>query len=224
MQALSNRHRSFAIDLWGFGDSSKTVGDYSIESHVDMLAEFINKMGIARPMMLVGHSLGAIIALRYAREAPKSVDRIATVALPLSREHVNGQLNGKTASAVLDQTRNKFNAFPEVTMGLDKTSAEALEQSTGQISRVDPVDDLIHVECPVLLVFGARDTLVRQPSNELDEPKREGLVRHCVSLENCSHYPMLEQPAVFNRLLREFVDHASSGNLEPKDYWQRRTR
>lgn len=224
MQALASRHRSFAVDLWGFGDSSKHVGDYTIDSHVAMLDGFVNKMGIARPFVLVGHSLGGAVALRYARGSSGYVDRIATVAMPLSHEHVNGYLAGKTAEAVIDQSRSKFADFPEVLMGLDKTNVDALDQSTSQLPSLAMGDDLQQIDCPILLIFGARDTLIKYPSRGSDDDERLSPGRQCILLEDCSHFPMLEQPAVFNRLIREYIDSPEPASLEPKNYWQRRTR
>jgi len=224
MQALAGHHRTFAVDLWGFGDSSKRVGDYTIESHVAMLNGFVDKLGIARPFALVGHSLGAAVALRYARESSGNVDRIAAVALPLSQEHVNGYLAGKTADSVIDQSKSKFADLPEVVMGLHKTDLGALAQSTGQLPVLAPADDLRQVDCPTLLIFGARDPLIKYPADRIDDGDSHSSDRQCILLEDCSHFPMLEQPAVFNRLIREFIDSDSPAGLEPKNYWQRRTR
>ena len=75
MQALSNRHRSFAFDLWGYGDSSKDVGNYALQSYVGMLTSFADKLAIVRPFTIVGHSLGAALALHYAKLEPESVER-----------------------------------------------------------------------------------------------------------------------------------------------------
>jgi pimeloyl-ACP methyl ester carboxylesterase len=224
MQALATHHRSFAVDLWGFGDSSKDVGDYTIKSHVAMLDGFVNKMGIARPFVLVGHSLGAAISLRYARSSSGYVDRIAAVALPFSHEHVDSYLAGKPAESVIGQSKSKFAEFPEVVMGLHKADLGALDQSTSQIPDLNLGDDLRQVNCPTLLLFGARDALIKVPSAELDDGEMESSARQCILLDDCSHFPMLEQPAVFNRLLREFIRSASPTGLEPKNYWQRRTR
>jgi pimeloyl-ACP methyl ester carboxylesterase len=224
MQALASHHRSFAVDLWGFGDSSKKVGDYTIESHVAMLDGFVNKMGIARPFAVVGHSLGAAVALRYARGTSGYVDRIAAVAMPLSQEHVNGYLVGRPAESVIGLSKSKFADLPEVIMGLHKTDVGALDQSTGQLPKLAPGDDLQQVACPTLLIFGARDPLVKVPTGQLGDDDPESPERQCILLEDCSHFPMLEQPAVFNRLIREFLDSSSPANVEPKNYWQRRTR
>lgn len=224
MQALSSNHRSFAVDLWGFGDSSKSVGDYTIASHVAMLDGFVTKMGIAQPFAVVGHSLGAAIALRFARQSSGLVDRIATVAMPLSKDHVNGYLAGKAAETVIDQSRTKFGDYPEVVMGLDKADTAALDQSTAQLPNLSVADDLRLVDCPTLLIYGARDLLIKYPVGKLDDDRPDSPGQNCILLEDCSHFPMLEQPAVFNRLLREFIDSTEPTSVEPKNYWQRRTR
>ena len=62
MQALSTKHRAFAFDLWGFGDSSKETDQYSVRSYVTMIDQFINQLGIMKPVTLIGHGMGAAAA------------------------------------------------------------------------------------------------------------------------------------------------------------------
>ena len=224
MQALSNQHRSFAFDFWGYGDSARAVGRYTLESYVRLLGSFADKLGIVRPFTIVGHSLGAAIALCYAKLEPASVERIALVAMPISGDHINGQLRGSSASTVLSQAQSKFAAYPEVLMTLEKTDAAALEESAHRFVRMNLADSLAEVSCPALLVFGARDTLVKQPETFPGKNGRSASSHHYVSLGDCSHFPMLDQPAVFNRLLKEFMNHNGENDLAPKDYWRRRTR
>ena len=224
MQALSNHYRSFAFDLWGYGDSSKTIDKYSVESYVAMVGSFADKLGVARPFTLVGHSLGAAIALRYAKLKPESVERLALVAMPLSGNHLNGHLIGGSASTLLDQAKSKFVAYPEVIMALNKTDAAALGESTNQFSHINLARYLQEATCPTLLIFGDRDTLVKRPQTITAENDPGKANHHFVSLDGCSHFPMLEKPAVFNRLLKEFMNHNGQDELVPKNYWQRRTR
>lgn len=224
MQALSGHYRSFAIDLWGFGDSSKNADDYSVESHVAMLDGFLDKMGIARPFTLVGHSLGAFVAMRYARATLGMVERIAAIAVPLSQQHVNGHLVGRDPESVIDRSKSRFGNLTEVVMGLEKANAHALSQSIAEVPQLKLSDELQDVECPILLVFGSRDPLIKPPEAGVNGSDSASSDRQCVVLEDCGHFPMLEQPAVFNRLLREYIESRSPTTLEPKNYWQRRTR
>ncbi len=81
---LSNEFQLVALDLPGFGDSGKPYYfDYTIESYADILESFIRQLGI-EPYAIVGHSLGGLIALRYAAE--HNVEKLVLVGAPMN-EH-----------------------------------------------------------------------------------------------------------------------------------------
>jgi pimeloyl-ACP methyl ester carboxylesterase len=82
MQQLSMKYRTYALDLWGFGDSGKDASRYDFKSQVKLLNDFMEKLGITKAA-LVGHSLGAAICLRYASQYPDRVPRVALISTPL---------------------------------------------------------------------------------------------------------------------------------------------
>ncbi|NDJ77811.1 MAG: alpha/beta fold hydrolase [Chloroflexi bacterium] len=84
MQQLSMKYRTYALDLWGFGDSGKDVQHFGFASQVALLDAFMEKMGIAK-VALVGHGLGAAVAIRYATQHPDRVPRLMVVCPPLFR-------------------------------------------------------------------------------------------------------------------------------------------
>jgi 3-oxoadipate enol-lactonase len=45
MQSLSTHYRTFALDLWGFGDSSKDPRAYNLDAYAKMLDEFVETAG-----------------------------------------------------------------------------------------------------------------------------------------------------------------------------------
>ena len=55
MQSLSTQNRTFAFDLWGFGDSSKEKEMYTLDLYVSMVDQFMEQLGIITPITLVGH-------------------------------------------------------------------------------------------------------------------------------------------------------------------------
>ncbi len=92
MQAASGSFRAYALDLWGFGDSSKNRVNYPIEQQLQLLERFLDQMGIMK-VAVIGHGLGAVLALLYAQRHPQAVDRVMVVRIP------GGKRAGQCAAA-----------------------------------------------------------------------------------------------------------------------------
>jgi pimeloyl-ACP methyl ester carboxylesterase len=225
MQELSTKNRTFAFDLWGFGDSSKATTKYSFESYVEMLDQFIDKLGISQPLTLVGHSLGAAISLRYAALRPEKVARLVTVSLPVQGNFINDRLTNSDSSSFISRVFGKSNTYPEVESETRKTDRTAMNAVATQLTEYNFSSDLDKCNCPVLMVFGGQDSVIQQPGIDAPFMQRPGNNRHYVALESCNHFPMLEQTAKFNRLIIDFM-HADDDAVEiaPKEHWQRRVR
>jgi pimeloyl-ACP methyl ester carboxylesterase len=48
MEHASERYRTFALDFWGFGESDRRDGAFSIAEYVGMVIDFMNHLGIAK--------------------------------------------------------------------------------------------------------------------------------------------------------------------------------
>ena len=58
-------YRVIAIDLLGFGDAPKPkYSDYSYQEHIAYLDAVIKKLRLKQPFILIGHSMGALLATR----------------------------------------------------------------------------------------------------------------------------------------------------------------
>lgn len=224
MQALSTHHRTFALDLWGFGDSTKASDKYSLSDNVTLLEEFVERLGIAAPAVLVGHGIGAAVALRYTLRHPQKVVRLATVAFPIQGKHLNSHLfEGAEATATLNRVAGKGNRFPEIELELHKTDPAAIEALAAEVKEGDFAPELAQLSCPLLLLFGAQDSLVEHPNGASATLLAGSANRAAIILESCNHFPMLEETAKFNRLILDFIKANNLDDLAPKEYWQRRT-
>jgi len=75
--------RYVMIDLLGFGDSPKPdFMDYTAEEHARSILYTLNRMGIDS-FTLVGHSMGALIALHLAANFPERVRALVCVSMPV---------------------------------------------------------------------------------------------------------------------------------------------
>jgi len=82
MQHLSMKYRVYALDLWGFGDSARNPSRYDFAAQVELVTEFMGRLGIVKAA-LVGHDLGAAIAAHLAVKHADRVPRLLTVCPPL---------------------------------------------------------------------------------------------------------------------------------------------
>lgn len=80
--ALSETHHVIAPDLRGHGDSDWAQdGRYEFAAYLSDLTALCDTLGVSaeRPIALIGHSLGAHIALRYAGTFPDHVRQLVTI-------------------------------------------------------------------------------------------------------------------------------------------------
>lgn len=76
---LSKNFHCLAIDLLGFGNSTAIKTPNSIEMEVDCLHEFLTALKL-HPVYLVGHSLGAWIAVSYTLKYPDLVRGVVAIS------------------------------------------------------------------------------------------------------------------------------------------------
>ncbi len=83
---LARRHRLIVPDLPGFGLSPKPFTDYTPEFFVETLMGLLEQEARSgEPLRIVGHSLGAILALEIAARYPRQVERLTLISLPRHR-------------------------------------------------------------------------------------------------------------------------------------------
>jgi len=81
---LNTTHRCITIDILGFGDSPSPEGaTYTLAEHAAALHQTIRSLKLRDPFTLVGHSLGGLIAARYASTHERELERLVLVGAPI---------------------------------------------------------------------------------------------------------------------------------------------
>lgn len=75
---LAATHRVYAPDFPGFGDSAKPNVIYSVDFLVQFVVDFLTALDIEQAV-LVGNSLGGLVALRFALSRPEQVAALVLV-------------------------------------------------------------------------------------------------------------------------------------------------
>jgi pimeloyl-ACP methyl ester carboxylesterase len=82
MRQLQLKYRVYAIDLFGFGDSSKNPERYTINQQIELLDDFMKQLGIPKAAFLA-HGLGAHVAIEFAKQYPDRVARMLLSSAPV---------------------------------------------------------------------------------------------------------------------------------------------
>ncbi|GAB3447047.1 alpha/beta fold hydrolase [Actinophytocola sediminis] len=99
-ETLSARNRVCAYDRLGEGESDQPDGQQTFESTGEILTKLVERVAGGAPVVLAGHSLGGMIAARYA---PGHQDTVAGLVL----------IDATTPTTVADTT----NIIPETATG-----------------------------------------------------------------------------------------------------------
>jgi hypothetical protein len=65
----------YAVDLLGFGGSSKPIKEYTMELWRDLLLDFMAEFTAGKQTVLVGNSIGALVCLMVRRAAHKQCNQ-----------------------------------------------------------------------------------------------------------------------------------------------------
>lgn len=84
IEALNGKYHFVAIDLLGFGESPKPrTSRYGKKEHVAALKQTLKHYGYERPHMIVGFSLGSVLATYLLKERGISTDRLLLISPPI---------------------------------------------------------------------------------------------------------------------------------------------
>ncbi len=78
---LSQQHPVYALDLLGFGDSSKAATRYGVPLWVEQVSDFW-RLIVRRPAVWVGHSIGSLVVVLTAARHPEAVQGYVAITLP----------------------------------------------------------------------------------------------------------------------------------------------
>ena len=224
MQAASMGYRAYALDMWGFGESAKRISKYSLENQVAMLDQFMDQLGIAK-IALIGHGLGALVALSFAARFPRMVDRLMVSSLPVGTGMVNGRLRTSSLPDLADWMLGRLPGTESARSEAPKTDPQAVLASLDSLQTINTLDLVQGIVTPCLMVFGQNDLVVQAPGQDVLGGLPEQF--HSIFFDQAGHFPMLDDPNKFNRLLNDFLALASGESprqLQLKEEWKRRVR
>ena len=219
---LAQKYRLLIPDQIGFGHSDKPLMDYTIQTYVDFLNEFLRELKVEKAS-LVGESLGGWITAMYALEAAGSkrmvpVEKIVLVdAAGLSNPNALPPLN---PGSLADMRRLMQAVFYDTSWLSDEQLAELFTEKLANhdgytvhslLSSFAVASELMDskltkIQTPTLVVWGKQDALVPLSSGERYAAGIPGA--KLVTFDKCGHVPPFEKTAEFVAAVTEFLSAA----------------
>lgn len=225
MQASSISFRTYALDLWGFGDTAKIPDNYTLDQQVNLVDLFLQEMGIGK-VAIIGHGLGAVIAMLYAYRYKRLVDRVMAISLPDGQHAVNNRLYTGAPSELADWLLSRTVEAESARSEAPKADQRAIQASLTNLQRVDISTLSQNLNTPCLMVYGQNDPVLESTATADQLASMPDHV-HQVIFDQSGHFPMLDEPNKFNRLVADFLSLTSGispRQLQLKEEWKRRVR
>lgn len=205
--------RVVALDLMGHGESDSDRTDWTMEAFGDDVVLVCDALKLEK-IILVGHSMGGPVALEAARKlgprvvAIVGVDTFLDVDRHMSDEQIEAFLapfRANFAIATDALVRERFFS-PEADPDLVELVATRMSQRPPaaalammeSLLRYDSAAGLAAVSVPVHCINSSGPTNVA--ANQAHNPRFTA-----VDMPGVGHFPMLEDPERFARLLADFV-------------------
>jgi pimeloyl-ACP methyl ester carboxylesterase len=231
---LASGYDVYALDLPGFGLSDKGNHLYSPSNYVRVLDALFGQR-LKRPVNLVGHSMGGVVALAYAGAYPERVRRLVVVdAAGVLHGSVYGEFLGRAMAerAVGSDSPWLAPVARLITLQAESLPAKGLmsievPQIRQRLLRGDPPaiaalalvgHDLSRglraIRSPTLIVWSSDDRIAPLRTGQVLASTIPGA--RLVVIDEGGHAPQVSQPARFNAVLRDEL----RGKLDVKPYAQ----
>ncbi|MFC1413484.1 alpha/beta fold hydrolase [Streptacidiphilus sp. N1-12] len=229
---LSAGHRVLSLDLPGFGYSDRLPGPSTLDGLAAALPGFLDAVGAAGPVHVVGNSLGGAVAMRLAADHPGRVRSLllansagfgkeVTIALrilairPLGALLLRPNRAGATRTTQAIFRDRSFATAERVELALalaahpghNRTLLEVARDLGGLRGVREPwrtalIADLIARRIPTLVVWGDRDLIL--PAAHLDAARTLLPDAETRLFPDTGHMPQIERADEFAELATAF--------------------
>lgn len=222
---LATSRQTWAMDLFGFGLTERLIGSQVSPDFIKDHLYYFWKTAIAKPIILVGASMGGAAAIDFALAYPDVVQKLILIGSAGLRK---GTVAGKFLVSPLDRLATNFLRSPKVRREVSlkayadpkfvTTDAEvcaslhlAMPQwSESLISFTKSggygsfVNQLPYLQQETLILWGDRDRIL----GTQDAPKFQAIIPNSklVWIENSGHVPHLERSTTTAQEIFKFIN------------------
>jgi pyruvate dehydrogenase E2 component (dihydrolipoamide acetyltransferase) len=223
LDALAEKHRVYALDLPGHGQSTPNVPGTSLSALAGFVGKFMDALSLDKAH-LVGHSMGGGIAAQMAVDTPSRVESVALISPVGFGDEIN---NAYTEGFVKAESRRELKPVVELLFANPELVSRQMLDDLLKYKRLDGVSDaltslgdglfgggkqsarpggkLAESGKPVLIVWGEKDQII--PAAHAKNAPPGATVR---VFDDAGHMSQMEKANEVNALLKEHVAKSSS--------------
>ncbi len=179
--AKKSKVRVVAVDLLGFGESIKKDQKFDLETQAKSLYTTLlnNLIFVSKnsPLLVVGHSLGSLVAIKFATLYPQLVNYQMLISPPIYQTGRGSEKSLQEQALfelykIVSQDKNWFDALRYAANNLldydykeDDESREAFQTTLrNTIMKQDSYADIMKLRIPSVIYYGAFDPLIVEPN------------------------------------------------------------
>jgi len=234
---FAERYKVLAYDVRGHGKTRTPEGGFSMKLFADDVHALLRVLEIEKACVL-GYSMGGRIALQFALEYPEMASGLVfansgvmgsdvqpteeqIAELTERRKQMvemfeagqieviaDGMAERSFSPGFRDKDPAAFQKYKDVKLQNDPRHYLAIMQA--MVEAVTNPPDLRRLECPALIIAGARDSFmtVRDSFMTVDEAKsmERAISDTTVTILPTGHAAAIEAPQAFNRAVLDFMD------------------
>jgi pimeloyl-ACP methyl ester carboxylesterase len=212
LDLLEPAHSAIAVDLPGHGRSTGLDALPSIEAYAEVVERFVASM-TRRPYVLVGWSMGALVALAASRRESHQAAGMVLIGIAPS-----GTIDDAALAPVRDVVRGRRPQIFDQSLFSPSTTPDVMRQAWMEQVKTDPrvlAGDLALLQRfeldrhphpparPTLVIHGADDRIM--PVARAEELAGTIPASRFEVVERAGHIPQLEQPERVCELLTAFA-------------------
>ena len=177
---LPRTMRIIALDLIGFGESPKpSWAKYDVMMQARSLRWTLEDLGVYEPIILVGHSLGSLVAIEYAKRHPDDVRSLVLCSPPFYEyseldtpvlRRKRDDLYKRTYGIFTSMSKERLNSFVKFAVKTRLMDGESVKNEEMLAAYVQTLEssiinqtsliDAISLKPPVHIITGLFDPLV----------------------------------------------------------------
>ena len=217
--AVSEKFQVIVPDIVGYGESDKPNAPYDRPYFSKWLKGFLKELKISKAH-IVGLSQGGAIALQFTIDNPDMVDKLilvdsaglgakvsfwALIGTIWMNNFPSFQANRFNSPFILHKPTNRDpnHSLYSIAVLKEKGGKNAFRQGRGSAVTKISIELLQQIKNETLIIWGENDKLFPIEYGEMATKFISNSKFH--SIQNAGHLPLMDQPAIFNKTLMDFL-------------------